>query len=154
MKVSKAVIWLSSLIAGLALIAAGVSLLNPSDGNTFSFATVRGATVQIYGQGWYRLDTAIAAVGFMAADVVTLVLALPLLVISTLLYAWRLKGVLLFTLAIFLQLWLKPLADLQQPIPVTPHLLKLWMWHSPRSMYPRCLPAFPRACRGEESVFS
>ena len=86
MKVSKAVVWLSSLIAGLALVAAGIGLLYQFEGSAFSFATVRGVTVQIYGQGWYRLDTPIAAVGFMAADVVTLILAIPLLVTSTLLY--------------------------------------------------------------------
>ncbi len=86
MKVSKVVIWLSALVAGLALIAAVVGLLNPSYGSAFSFTTVRGVTVQIYGQGWYHLDTPIVAVGFMAADIVTLVVAIPLLVISTLLY--------------------------------------------------------------------
>ena len=86
MKVSKAVIWLSALIAGLALIAAGIGLLNQSGGGAFSFTTVRGATAQIYGQGWYHLDTPIVAVGFRAADVVTLAVAIPLLVISALLY--------------------------------------------------------------------
>lgn len=105
MKVSNAVVWLSSLIVGLALIAAGVGLLNQSGGSTFSFTTVRGVTVQVYGQGWYRLDTPIAAVGFMAADVVTLILAIPLLVISTLSYRrGSLKGGFLLsgTLAYFL----------------------------------------------------
>lgn len=105
MKVSNAVVWLSSLIVGLALIAAGVGLLSQPGGSTFSFTTVRGVTVQVYGQGWYRLDTPIAAVGFMAADVVTLILAIPLLVISTLSYRrGSLKGGFLLsgTLAYFL----------------------------------------------------
>ncbi len=105
MKVSTAVIWLSSLIVGLALVAVGMGLLNPTGGSTFSFTTVRGVSVQIYGQGWYHLDTPIAAVGFMAADVVTLVVAIPLLVISTLLYRrGSLKGGFLLsgTLAYFL----------------------------------------------------
>ncbi len=44
MKVSKAVIWLSSLIVGLALVAVGMGLLNPSGGSTFSFTTVRGVS--------------------------------------------------------------------------------------------------------------
>jgi hypothetical protein len=86
MKVSKAVIWLSSLIAGLALVAAGVGVLYQGEGSPVLFTTVRGVTVQLYGQGWYRLDTPIAAVGFMAADAVTLIAAIPLLVIATLLY--------------------------------------------------------------------
>lgn len=105
MKVSNAVVWLSSLIVGLALIAAGVGLLSQPGGSTFSFTTVRGVTVHVYGQGWYRLDTPIAAVGFMAADVVTLILAIPLLVISTLSYRrGSLKGGFLLsgTLAYFL----------------------------------------------------
>ena len=105
MKISKAVIWLAALIAGLALIAAGVGLLSPSGGSPFTFTTVRGVTVQIYGQGWYRLDTPIAAVGFGAGDAITLVVAIPLLVISTLLYRrGLLKGGLLLagTLAYFL----------------------------------------------------
>ncbi len=86
MKVFKSVSWLSALIAGLALIAAGAGLLGQPGGSAFSFTTVRNVTVQLYGQGWYRLDTPIVAVGFMAADAVTLAFAIPLLVISTLRY--------------------------------------------------------------------
>ena len=86
MKVFKTVSWLSAIITGLALIAAGVGLLCQPGGSAFSFTTVRSVTVQLYGQGWYRLDTPIAAVGFMAADLVTLAVAIPLLVISTLRY--------------------------------------------------------------------
>ena len=105
MKTSKVVIWLSALIAGLALIAAAVGLLAQAGGSPFTFTTVRGVNVQLYGQGWYRLDTPIAAVGFMAADAVTLILAIPLLIISTLLYRrGSLKGGFLLsgTLAYFL----------------------------------------------------
>jgi hypothetical protein len=86
MKVFKSVSWLSALITGLAFIAVGAGLLGQPGGSAFSFTTVRGVTVQLYGQGWYRLDTPITAVGFMAADVVTLVVAIPLLIIATLLY--------------------------------------------------------------------
>ncbi len=98
MKTSKTVIWLSALIAGLALIAAAVGLLAQAAGSPFTFTTVRGVTVQLYGQGWYRLDTPIGAVGFMAADLVTLLLAIPLLVIAALLYQrGSLKGGLLLS---------------------------------------------------------
>jgi hypothetical protein len=61
--------------------------------------------VQIYGQGLYRYDIPLTAVGFRAADAVTLVLAIPLLVISILLYRrGRLQGGLLLVgaLAYFL----------------------------------------------------
>jgi hypothetical protein len=105
MKVFKTVTWLSAVIAGLALIAAGAGLLGQLGGSAFSFTTVRNVTVQLYGQGWYRLDTPIAAVGFMAADVVTLAVAIPLLAISTLRYRHgSLKGGLLLSgaLAYFL----------------------------------------------------
>jgi hypothetical protein len=82
MKTSKAVIWLSSLIAVLAVVAAAIGLFYQDGGSTFSFTTLRGQLVQIYGQGLYRYDTPITAVGFRAADAVTLVLVIPLLVIA------------------------------------------------------------------------
>jgi hypothetical protein len=105
MTVSKTALWLSALVAGLALVAALVGLLYPSAGSIFSFTTVRGVTVELYGQGWYQLDTPIAAVGFMAADMVTLAVAIPLLSIAALLYrSGSLKGGFLLsgTLAYFL----------------------------------------------------
>src|SRR5690242_14470426 len=105
MKSSKIVVWLSSLIVVLALIAAAIGLFYQDGGSAFSFTTLRGQSVQIYGQGLYRYDTPIAAVGFRAADAMTLILAIPLLVISTMLYRrGSLKGKLLLTgvLAYFL----------------------------------------------------
>lgn len=98
MKTSKIVVWLSWLIAALALVAAAIGLFYQDGGAAFSFTTLRGQIVQIYGQGLYRYDTPLIAVGFRAADAVTLVLAIPLLVISTLLYRrGSLKGGLLLT---------------------------------------------------------
>lgn len=105
MTISKTALWLTMLVAGLALVAALVGLLYPPTGSAFSFTTVHGATVELYGQGWYQLDTPIAAVGFMAADMVTLVMALPLLIMAALFYRRRsLKGGFLLsgTLAYFL----------------------------------------------------
>jgi hypothetical protein len=105
MKSSKIVVWLSWLIAALALVAAGVGLFYQDGGSSFSFTTLRGETVQIYGQGLYRYDIPLTAVGFRAADAVTLVLAVPLLVLSSVLYQpGSLKGGLLLTgaLAYFL----------------------------------------------------
>lgn len=61
--------------------------------------------MQIYGQGLYKYDIPLTAVGYRAADAVTLVLALPLLIISLLLYRrGQLRGGLLLTgvLAYFL----------------------------------------------------
>lgn len=95
-KTSKALIWLSCLIVVLAFVAAAIGLFYQNNGSPFTFTTLRGQTVPIWGQGLYRYDSPITAVGFMAADALTLVLAIPLLIISTLLYArGSLKGGLL-----------------------------------------------------------
>lgn len=105
MKTSKIVVWLSWLIAVLALVAAGIGLFYQDGGSSFSFTTLRGQAVQIWGQGLYRYDIPIAAVGFRAADAITLFLALPLLTISAVLYRrGSLKGGLLLAgvLAYFL----------------------------------------------------
>jgi uncharacterized protein YqgC (DUF456 family) len=66
MKPSNIVTWLSWLIAVLALLAAGIGLFYQDGGGTFSFPTLCGEAVQIYGQGLYRYDTPITAVGFHA----------------------------------------------------------------------------------------
>ena len=86
MKQQSALYWLVPLIAVLALIAAGFGLFTPSDGGILSFTTVRGETVEIWGQGLYKYDTPIGATGFTAADVITLVLAIPTLIISLFMY--------------------------------------------------------------------
>lgn len=105
MKSSRIVICLTWLIAALALVAAGIGLFYQDGGSSFSFTTLHGQSVQIYGQGLYRYDIPITAVGYRAADAVTLVLALPLLIISILLYRrGQLRGGLLLAgvLAFFL----------------------------------------------------
>ena len=105
MKSSRIVIWLIWLIAVLALFAAGNGLIYQNGGSSFSFTTLYGQSVQIYGQGLYRYDIPLTAVGYRAADAVTLVLALPLLIISLLLYRrGQFRGGLLLTgvLAYFL----------------------------------------------------
>ncbi len=82
MKVSGAVMWLSSLVLVLAIVAAGAGLLYDDAGSSFPFTTLRGQTVQIYGHGLYRYDTVLIAVGFRVADAVTLIWAVPLLALS------------------------------------------------------------------------
>ncbi len=105
MKQYPALSWLVAIITVCALIAAGFGFFTPNHGGTISFATVRGETVKIWGQGLYKYDTPIGATGFTAADMITLFLAIPILVISLLLYRrGSLKGGLLLTgaLAYFL----------------------------------------------------
>jgi hypothetical protein len=98
MKNQPALTWLVPLIAVLALVAAGVGLFYPNEGSSFSFQAVRGETVEIWGQGWYRYDTPIGAIGFRAGDLVTLFLAIPALIVSFVLYRQgSLRGGLLLT---------------------------------------------------------
>lgn len=86
MKQQPALYWLVPLIAVLALLAAGVGLFTPNKGSLISFTTVRSETVEIWGRGLYQYDTPIGAMGFTAADVITLVLAIPTLLISFFMY--------------------------------------------------------------------
>ena len=86
MKQQSALYWLVPLIAMLALLAAGIGLFYPNEGSQFAFTTVRGETVQIWGQSWYRYDTPIGALSFKAGDLITLFLAVPVLIVSFVLY--------------------------------------------------------------------
>jgi len=86
MKPSHVVTWLSSLIAALALVATSIGLFYQNGGRSFPFPTLHGLTVQIYGQGLYASDTSLVALGYRAGDAVTLVVGIPLLALSLLLY--------------------------------------------------------------------
>jgi hypothetical protein len=86
MKNQPALNWLVPLIALLALLAAGIGLFYPNTGSSFAFTAVRGETVQIWGQGWYRYDTPVGAISFKAGDLITLFLAIPALIVSFVLY--------------------------------------------------------------------
>ena len=98
MKQQSALNWLVPLIAVLALLAAGIGLFYPNEGSLFSFTAFRGETVQIWGQGWYRYDTPIGALSFKAGDLITLFLAIPVLIVSFVLYRQgSLRGGLLLT---------------------------------------------------------
>jgi hypothetical protein len=82
MKTSNLVVWLIALIVPLAVVAACIGLFWQDGGNSFSFTTLRGDTVSIAGQGLYRYDTTLMAVGFKAGDAVTLILGIPTLIFS------------------------------------------------------------------------
>ena len=108
MKHSTLVVGLSVLIIILALIAVAAGLLWPSDGASFTYTNVRGQEVQIHGRGLYRYDTLFMAATNRGNDLIVLLLAVPLLVYSTLRY-WRgsLRGglLLLGTLVCFFYLY-------------------------------------------------
>ena len=98
MKQQAALNWLVPVITVLAFLAAGFGLLTQNTGNPMTFTNVRGETVDIWGQGLYQYDTPIGASGFIAADMITLFLAIPILVISFFMYRrGSLKGGLLLT---------------------------------------------------------
>jgi hypothetical protein len=86
MKHQSALNWLVPLVAMLTLIAAGVGLFWQTEGSPYRFTTLYGETVEIYGQGVYGHDTIFSAGAIQGADVVSLLVGLPLLVVSFLLY--------------------------------------------------------------------
>lgn len=86
MKRSSALLSLAFLIAMLAIFAASVGLFSNAEGAPRAFSTLRGQTVQLYGRGLYRHDTVLMGAGFRGVDAVTLLIGVPLLMWSTLLY--------------------------------------------------------------------
>jgi hypothetical protein len=105
MKPSRTVVWLSWLIAALALVAASMGLVYQNGGSAFAITTLRGETVEMYGQGLYRYETLRDGSGFRGVDLFLIVVAIPLLLWFTFLYRrGSLKGGLLLagTLAYFL----------------------------------------------------
>ncbi|MCF7923478.1 MAG: hypothetical protein K9L64_00045 [Candidatus Izimaplasma sp.] len=74
---------MSFIIAFLAFIAALVGVLAFGDYEEISFITIRGEEVFLYGKGIYAFDTVSVALQAIAQDFVTLVIAIPLLIYST-----------------------------------------------------------------------
>jgi hypothetical protein len=105
MRVSNLLAALSIFVAVLAVFASVVGLVYQDNGSSFSFTTVRGETVQVYGQGMYRYEVLRDGIGFKGADLYVLVVAVPLLLLSVMLARrGSLRGglVLTGTLAYFL----------------------------------------------------
>lgn len=98
MKHQSVLIWLIPAIFMLSLVAAGAGLLVQVPGEAFSYTNHRNETVMINGQGLYYYDTLSSAAQMQGNDFVTLVVGLPLLVISSI-FALRgsLRGRLLLT---------------------------------------------------------
>ncbi len=71
------------LIAVLALFAAAMGLFYQTPGQPYAFTNHRGETVMINGHGLYYYDTVSSAAQQQGNDIVTLVVALPMLVISS-----------------------------------------------------------------------
>lgn len=86
MKTSDTVVWLASLMVLLAVVAAGVGEFYQGSGSPFAFTSVRGETVQVYGQGLYQYDSQLGAVGNKVGDAVILALSIPVLIVAIVLY--------------------------------------------------------------------
>ena len=98
MKHRKALAWLVPCIGALALVAAGAGLLYQNSGHSFAYTNHRGETVSINGQGLYYYDTVSSAAQQQANDLVTLVVGLPLLIVSSILsFRGSMRGRLLLT---------------------------------------------------------
>ncbi len=88
-KVSKIPFVLSIIIATLAILAAGLGVFWQGEGQKSEFLTLRGETVTIQGHGLYQYETVSIAAQAIAQDVVTLLVGIPLLVLSVI---WFRKG--------------------------------------------------------------
>ncbi|WP_438445837.1 hypothetical protein [Gorillibacterium sp. sgz5001074] len=77
------------LVALMAVIAAATGIFSEGGGGERVFTTVRGESVTLYGEGLYRYDSKAVAAQGIAQDWVTLVLAVPLLLLSLL---WESRG--------------------------------------------------------------
>ena len=96
MKASRTLIILSFLIGLLTAFRCAVGLLWSDEGHAFSFTTLQGQTIQMYGQGLYRLDPYFNGSILRGTDAVTLVVGVPLVMVAMLLH-WRgsLRGTML-----------------------------------------------------------
>jgi hypothetical protein len=90
--------WLVPLIAILAAITASIGLFSTSGEGPFQFTTLHHETVEIYGKGLYQFDTPLIAVGYRVGDAFTLIVGIPLLLISFWVYRrGSLRGKVLLT---------------------------------------------------------
>ncbi|HUX22525.1 MAG TPA: hypothetical protein VMW69_14900 [Spirochaetia bacterium] len=83
MKYRRPLLWLIPIIAVLAFFAAGAGVFYHNPGQPFEITNHRGETVVINAIGLYYFDSVSSAAQKQANDLVTLVVGLPLLIIST-----------------------------------------------------------------------
>lgn len=82
MKTHPVLNWLIPMIIVLAIITAGLGLFWQGGGSSFTFTTLHGEEVQMYGQGIYQNDTYFKAPIFRGTDFVALFVCVPLLIAS------------------------------------------------------------------------
>lgn len=76
------VVWLSALVALLALVASAIGLFWQPDASPVSFTTVHGPTVNLFGSGIYRYDTLFTGAANRGTDAATMFVGVPLLVVA------------------------------------------------------------------------
>lgn len=86
MRVSNTLVILSALIAVLALMATAVALFWQEGSGPFAVTSIRGETVELYGRGIYSFDPLFRATINLGTDSVILLIGIPLLVVTTILY--------------------------------------------------------------------
>lgn len=86
MKRNPAIDWLIPLIAILGIITAGIGLFSQDGDGPFSFTTIHGNPVEMYGNGVFRNDSLIVGGLFRGTDAVTLFVGIPLLLTGYLSY--------------------------------------------------------------------
>ncbi|HPG40220.1 MAG TPA: hypothetical protein PLP19_14780 [bacterium] len=104
-KPTTTLVFISSLIIILVIIAAGLGVFWQGEGEAFAFQSLRGETIMMQGHGLYYYETVSTAAQAIAQDAVTLILGVPLLIIALVLsLKGSLRGQLLLsgTLAYFL----------------------------------------------------
>jgi hypothetical protein len=74
--------WLVPLTALLAAAGALAGLLAPGGSGPYTFVTLHGQSVEMFGRGVYQYDTLLVGAGFRGTDAITLLIALPLLLTS------------------------------------------------------------------------
>lgn len=82
MKHQRIVLGLSVLIAGLAILVSGIGLWSDSGASPREFIAVTGESVIVYGAGLYANDSLSVVAQGKASDLVTLVMAVPALLVS------------------------------------------------------------------------
>lgn len=82
MKFKKTISWLVLVIAVLSLFCSAIGVFSSYGGGKYEYQSFHGQTITIYGKGIYQNDSLSIAAQGIAQDVITMVLGIPLLIIS------------------------------------------------------------------------